>query len=90
MPCSRAPRRGIEDGEGAVHSLPPPTILAGPRLELAIFRYESDSLPLGHDIRVVVGYQHSSKYFILCLTKEKKLKQVKKRTKFRFSGELYL
>ncbi len=38
VPCSRAPRRGIEDGEGAVHSLPPPTIPAGPRLELAIFR----------------------------------------------------
>ncbi len=23
VPCSRAPRRGIEDGESAVHSLPP-------------------------------------------------------------------
>ncbi len=30
--------RGIEGGESAVHSLPPPTILAGPRLELATFR----------------------------------------------------
>ncbi len=30
--------RGIEGGEGAVHSLPPPTIPAGPRLELATFR----------------------------------------------------
>ncbi len=29
--------RGIEGGESAVHSLPPPTIAAGPRLELAIF-----------------------------------------------------
>ncbi len=30
--------RGIEGGESAVHSLPPPTIPAGPRLELTIFR----------------------------------------------------
>ncbi len=29
---------GIEGEESAVHSLPPPTIPAGPRLELAIFR----------------------------------------------------
>jgi len=27
---------GIEGGEGAVHSLPPPTIPAGPRLKLAM------------------------------------------------------
>ncbi len=32
------PRQGIEGGEGAVHSLPPPTIPAGPRLELTTFR----------------------------------------------------
>ncbi len=38
VPCSRAPRRGIKCGESAVHSLPPPTIPAGPRLELAAFR----------------------------------------------------
>ncbi len=30
--------RGIEGGESTVHSLPPPTIPAGPRLELAIFQ----------------------------------------------------
>ncbi len=30
--------RGIEGEESAVHSLPPPTIPAGPRLELATFR----------------------------------------------------
>ncbi len=29
--------RGIEGGESAVHSLPPPTIPAGPRLKLATF-----------------------------------------------------
>ncbi len=29
--------RGIEGEESAVHSLPPPTIPAGPRLELATF-----------------------------------------------------
>ncbi len=29
--------RGIEGGESAGHSLPPPTIPAGPRLELATF-----------------------------------------------------
>ncbi len=29
--------RGIEGGENAVHSLPLPTIPAGPRLELATF-----------------------------------------------------
>ncbi len=29
---------GIEGGESAVHSLPPPTIPACPRLELATFR----------------------------------------------------
>ncbi len=36
--CSRAPRRGIEGGESAVHSLPLPTIPAGPRLELSTFQ----------------------------------------------------
>ncbi len=30
--------RDVEGGESAVHSLPPPTIPAGPRLELATFR----------------------------------------------------
>ncbi len=35
--CSREPRRGIEGGESTVHSLPPPTIPAGPRLELTTF-----------------------------------------------------
>ncbi len=29
--------RGIEGGESAGHSLPPPTISAGPKLELATF-----------------------------------------------------
>ncbi len=29
--------RGFEGGESDVHSLPPPTIPAGPRLELATF-----------------------------------------------------
>ncbi len=29
--------RSIEGGESAVHSVPPPTIPAGPRLELATF-----------------------------------------------------
>ncbi len=29
--------RGIEGGESTVHSLPPPTIPAGPRLELTTF-----------------------------------------------------
>ncbi len=29
--------RGIKGGESAVHSLPPPTIPAGPRLKLATF-----------------------------------------------------
>ncbi len=29
--------RGIEGGESAVHSLPPPTIPASPRLKLATF-----------------------------------------------------
>ncbi len=32
VPCSRAPRRGFEGGESAVHSLPPPTIRLGVRL----------------------------------------------------------
>ncbi len=32
--------RGIEGGESAVHSLPPPTTHAGQRLELAIFRLQ--------------------------------------------------
>ncbi len=30
--------RGIEGGKSAVHSLPPPTIPAGPRLELTTFQ----------------------------------------------------
>ncbi len=38
VPFSRAPRRCIEGGRSAVHSLPPPTIPAGPRLELTTFR----------------------------------------------------
>ncbi len=46
VPCSRALRHGIEGGESAVHSLPPPTIPAGPRLEHATFDYESDSLTI--------------------------------------------
>ncbi len=33
VPCSRAPRRGIEGGENAVHSLPPSTIPAGPETQ---------------------------------------------------------
>ncbi len=37
VPCSRAPSRGIKGGESTVHSLPPPTIPAGPRLELETF-----------------------------------------------------
>ncbi len=39
VPCSRAPCRCIEGGENAVHLLPPPTIPAGLRLELATFRF---------------------------------------------------
>ncbi len=31
---------GIEEEESAAHSLPPPTIPAGPRLELATFRLQ--------------------------------------------------
>ncbi len=38
MPCSRASRHGIEGGESAVHSLPSPTIPAGPRLKLTTFQ----------------------------------------------------
>ncbi len=34
--CSRALHRGIEGGESTVHSLPPPTIPARPRLELRL------------------------------------------------------
>ncbi len=37
VPCSVAPQSGIEGGESAVHSLPPPTILAVLGLELATF-----------------------------------------------------
>ncbi len=33
LPCSRAPHHGIEGGESAVNSLPPPTIPARPRLD---------------------------------------------------------
>ncbi len=40
LPCSRAPRRGIDGGESTVHSLPPPTIPAGLRLEFATFRLQ--------------------------------------------------
>ncbi len=45
VPCC-----GIEGGESAVHSLPPPTIPAGPRLKLAtfrrLFRLSSDNFPV--------------------------------------------
>ncbi len=40
VPCSRAPRRGIEVGESAVHLLPPPTIPVGPRIKPATFGFQ--------------------------------------------------
>ncbi len=40
VPWSRAPHRGIEGGESAVHSLNSPTIPAGPRFEPATFRLQ--------------------------------------------------
>ncbi len=47
--------RGIEGGESAVHSLPPPTIPSGSRdSNLQPFDYESNSLPLGHYFPVLV------------------------------------
>ncbi len=45
--CSRAPRRGIEGGESAVHSLPPPTIPSGPETRIRnLLGDESDSLTI--------------------------------------------
>ncbi len=42
--------RGIEGGESAVHSLPPPTIPAGPETRTHNLRVTSPTLyPLGHD-----------------------------------------
>ncbi len=38
VPCSKALRHGIVGEESAVHSLPPPTIPGGPKLELATFQ----------------------------------------------------
>ncbi len=64
--CSRASRRDIESGESVVHSLPPTTIPAGPRLELD---YESDSLPLGHDfpqIYIYVWYSCHNNIWYIC------------------------
>ncbi len=40
VPCTRASRRGIEGGESTVHSLPSPTIPAGPRLELLLTTFQ--------------------------------------------------
>ncbi len=37
VPCSRAPRRGIEGGERVLYIHSPPTIPAGPRFKLATF-----------------------------------------------------
>ncbi len=56
--------RGIEGGESAGYSLPPPTIPAGPEIRTHDLRVTSPTLyPLGHDCPC---YQHSSKYLILC------------------------
>ncbi len=49
VPCSRAPRRGIEGGENAVHSLPHLQTLPDRDSNTQPFNYESNSLPLGHD-----------------------------------------
>ncbi len=47
MSCSRAPRRGIEGGERAAHSLPPPTIPSGPETRTRnLLGDESDSLTI--------------------------------------------
>ncbi len=45
--------RGIEGGESAGHSLPLPTIPAGPRLELATFGLRVRLLLLGHDFPTI-------------------------------------
>ncbi len=52
--------RGIESGESAGHSLPPPSIPAGLRLELATFRFRVQlDKPIGHDFPLVVFFQQS-------------------------------
>ncbi len=55
VPCSRAPRRGIEGGENAVHSLPHLQTLPDRDSNTQPFNYESNSLPLGHDYPLLCG-----------------------------------
>jgi len=53
VPCSRAPRRGIEGGESPVHSFHL-QFLPDRDLNLQPFDYKSDYLPLGHDFHIRV------------------------------------
>ncbi len=54
-------RRGIEGGENAGYSLPPPTIPAGPETRTRNHRVTSPTLyPLGHDFPQVSTIQYST------------------------------
>ncbi len=49
--------RGIEGGESAGHSLPPPTIPAGPETRTRnLLGYESDSLTIRPRLPLLVAY----------------------------------
>ncbi len=55
MPCSRAPQSCIEGGESAGHSLPPPTIPAGPETRTHNLWVTSPThLPLGHNFHIII------------------------------------
>ncbi len=66
-----APRRSIEGGESAVHSLPPLTSLPDQDSNSQPFNYESDSLPLGHDHRREGWDQQSTLAFKATCTKKR-------------------
>ncbi len=64
VPCSRAPRYGIEGGERTFHSLPPPTIPAEPETRTRNPDYESDSLTIRPRLPQYSRYDKYSRYTV--------------------------
>ncbi len=61
--------RGIEGGESAVNSLPPPTIPAGPEIWTHDLRITSPTLyPLGHDYVILCLLAHGTQYTVSLAT----------------------
>ncbi len=71
VPCSRAPRYGIEGGERTFYSLPPPTIPAEPETRTRNPDYESDFLTIRPWLPQYSRYDKYSRYIHkFCLQKQ--------------------